>query len=101
MTVILSGTTSLSPGLCQPARSMMTAAWLPSVTWKLISFRCSFVAFVLACGERMAAPLPSAGHTAPKIYAHWNRWSFKSGVLDPLSAQMRVSLPFWPILASS
>ena len=64
--VMLSGILSF-PVVCHPARSRMSMAWAPGVTWDEISSRCHCMASVLQRGRTRPAPTPRPGQMAPKI----------------------------------
>ncbi len=55
---------------CQPAWSSIRTAWQPGSTARLISLRCSAMAWVSHQGITRPAPLPLAGQIAPKMEAH-------------------------------
>jgi hypothetical protein len=52
--------------VCHAARSMMSTAFAPGATWRLISSMWSCMASVSARGRASAAPTPRAGQMAPK-----------------------------------
>src|SRR5262249_18698742 len=76
-------------------------AWAAGATVAAISARCKFIASVLQAGMIRAAPLPSFGQTAPKMYVEAVRWSRGALGRVPRLAQRRVILFFWPMRASS
>ncbi len=55
----------------------------------------------LAAGSTRPAPTPRAGQTAPNRQAQVQRPSFGAEGREPRSARMRVSVPCWPMRASS
>ena len=97
---IFSGTANFGER-CHPAPSTTSKAIAPPLTHLLISIRCLFMASMLTVGNAKAAPTPRAGQTAPKRYAQVKRRSRGARGRLPSLAQMRVSVPCWPTLASS
>ena len=68
---------------------------------RLIAARCIDIVSVLAVGATMAAVAARRGQTAPNRYAQLKRRSRGARGRLPRLAQMRVSVPCWPTLASS
>ena len=66
-----------------------------------ISSRCHCIAWVLQRGRTRPAPTPRSGQMAPNIQADFVRCSLGAVGRLPRGAQRRVSLVFWPTLASS
>ena len=97
---MLCGTASLAD-MCQPAWSSSSAACRPGATFREMAARCRAMPSVLHQGRTKAAALPSRGQIAPKMYVDAVRWSFGAEGRVPRRAQRRVTLFFWPILASS
>ena len=87
--------------MCQPAWSRTRIAWAAGSTAVLISSRWACMAAVSAKGMTSAAPLPSFGQMAPKMYAHFVRWSCGARGRVPRRAQRLVIRFFWPTRASS
>ena len=64
--------------------------------------RCRFIASVSHRGMTSAAPLPSLGQIAPKMYAEAVRWSFGAlGRVPRLAQQPSDLVHSWPMQASS